>query len=175
MYGKGVRAKNHAEASRLSGAASSDRRQMRARAQAALDVLRGHKLVDGARVAAIGYCFGGKAVLELARSGADVAGVVSFHGSLDAAADVPSQPITAKILVCHGGDDGFVASAVPAFQDEMRRAKADWQMITYGGAVHSFTVPSAGDNPSLGMAYNADADRRSWQAMQNFFTEIFAK
>ncbi len=173
IYGKGLRAKNHEEAGKLSGIFRSDRNLMRARAQAGLDVLKKNKRVDANKVAAIGYCFGGTSVLELARSGADIQGVVSFHGGLDTPAPLETKNVKAKILVCHGANDGFTSASVAAFQDEMRKSGTDWQMISYGGAVHSFTVKEAGSDPSTGMAYNEDADRRSWQAMKDFFAELF--
>jgi dienelactone hydrolase len=174
MYGKGIRAKDHEEAGKLSGIYRNDRQLMRGRIRAALDLLRANPRVDTKRIAAIGYCFGGTTVLELARSGADIAGVVSFHGGLSTPAAEDAKNIKCKVLVCHGANDPFIpAEEIRAFQDEMRAGGADWQMISYGGAVHSFTVPEAGTDPSAGMAYNESADRRSWEAMKQFFAEIF--
>ena len=176
MYGDGVVAKDAAEAGKLATALRNDRPLMRARAQAALETLRKNPACDPRRVAAIGYCFGGGVVLELARSGADIAGVASFHGNLDTPNADDAKNIRAKVLVLHGADDPHVnAAQVAAFQQEMRDAKVDWQMIFYGGAVHSFTNPASGDDPSRGVAYNAAADRRSWDAMKKFFDEIFKK
>ena len=176
MYGNGVTAKDAAEAGKLATALRNDRPLMRARAQAALETLRKNPLCDPHRIAAIGYCFGGGVVLELARSGADIAGVASFHGNLDTPNPDDARNIRAKVLVLHGADDPHVnAAQVANFQQEMRKAKVDWQMISYGGAVHSFTNPASGDDPSKGVAYNAAADRRSWQAMKDFFDEIFKK
>ena len=130
--------------------------------------------VDKERIAAIGYCFGGGAVLELARGGAELAGVVSFHGNLDTPEPKDAERIRAKVLVCHGAADPYVPEEqVDAFRGEMDDAGVDWQMIFYGGAVHSFTNPAAGSDPSTGAAYDADADRRSWEAMRIFFAEIF--
>ena len=175
MYGNGVTAKDAAEAGKLATALRSDRPLMRARAQAALDTLRKNAFCDPKRVAAIGYCFGGGVVLELARSGADVAGVASFHGNLDTPNPEDAKNIRAKVLVLHGANDPHVnAEQVANFQKEMRATQVDWQMVSYGGAVHSFTNPASGDDPSKGVAYNAAADRRSWQAMKDFFAEIFA-
>ena len=146
------------------------------RAQAGLEVLREHPLCDSPRIAVIGYCFGGGVALELARSGADTAGVVSFHGSLSTPDPGDAKNIKAKVLVLHGADDPHVSMKdVTAFQEEMRTAGVDWQMILYGGAVHAFTSPDAGDDPSRGAAYNAKADRRSWEAIKHFFAEIFKK
>jgi len=174
MYGKGVRAKNAEEAGKLAGIYRSDRKLMRARANAGLEALRQQKLVDTRRIAAIGYCFGGGTVLELARSGADVSGAASFHGNLDTPNPEDAKNIKGKVLVLHGGDDPRVKTEqVLAFQDEMRKANVDWQMDIYGGAVHSFTNPDAGNDPSRGLAYNEKADRRSWEAMKLFFAEIF--
>jgi len=174
MYGKGVKATNNDEAGALAGKYKGDRALMRARAQAGLDVLKKHSLVNPERVAAIGYCFGGTTVLEMARAGADVAGVVSFHGGLDTPEAQSTPTIRAKVLVLHGADDPLVpAKDIALFQEEMRRSGADWQMVYYGGAVHSFTNPQAGSDPSKGVAYNEKADRRSWEAMKLFFTELF--
>jgi dienelactone hydrolase len=162
------------EAQQASAPFRDDRPLMRARARAGLEVLRKHELVDPKRIAAIGYCFGGMTVLELARSGADVAGVVSFHGGLSTPNPAEAKNIKAKVLVLHGGDDPNVPpEQVLAFQDEMRKAKVDWQMVIYGGAVHSFTNPASGNDPSRGAAYNEKADQRSWEAMRVFFAEIF--
>ena len=173
IYGKGTRPKNTDEASAAATIYKNDRTLMRQRVLAGLEVLKGNPLVDSKKVAAIGYCFGGTTVLELARSGADINGVVSFHGGLDTPAPA-TDSIKAKVLVMHGADDPYVPSEqVQSFQKEMKDAKADWQMIYYSGAVHSFTRKDAGDDNSKGVAYNEKADRRSWQAMQEFFDEIF--
>ncbi len=173
MYGKGVRAKDHEEAGRLSGIYRSDRRLTRGRIGAALDLLRAQPQVDPERIGAIGYCFGGMAVLELARSGADVDGVVSFHGPLDT--PVPAAPgaVKAKVLVLSGAEDSFVLSGVAGFEQEMKEAGVDYRLIQYPGAVHSFTVPEAGGDPSKGAAYNAEADRNSWEEMTRFFAGLF--
>jgi dienelactone hydrolase len=176
MYGKGVQAKDAADAAAKSDVFKKDRALMRARAGAGLDVLRKHPLVDPGRLAAIGYCFGGTTVLEMARGGADLLGVVSFHGALDTPRPEDARNIKGKVLVLHGADDPFVpAPQVAAFEEEMRKAKVDWQLVAYGGAVHSFTNPGAGDDNSKGAAYNAKADARSWQAMKDFFAEIYPK
>ena len=174
MYGKGVRAKDHAEAAKLSGVYRSDRGLMRARIHVALEELSKHPLVDSSRIAAIGYCFGGTTVLELARSGADVVGVVSFHGGLDTPSPHDAKHIKGRVLALHGADDPFVKKEqVEAFEEEMRQANVDYRLIIYPGAVHSFTVPEAGNDPSKGMAYNADADRRSWETMKTFLSDVF--
>jgi dienelactone hydrolase len=172
MYGKGVLAKDAKEAAALAGIYMGDRKLMRARAAAGLDVLRRRPEVDPARLAAIGYCFGGTTVLELARSGADLASVVSFHGLLNTPNPGDARNIKGKVLVLHGGDDPFVPmKQVEAFQEEMRKGGVDWEFVTYGGAVHRFTNPEAGSDNSKGVAYNELADRRSWQAMKAFFAE----
>jgi dienelactone hydrolase len=172
MYGKGVLAKDAKEAAALAGIYKGDRKRMRARAAAGLDVLRNRPETDRARLAAIGYCFGGTTVLELARSGADLVSVVSFHGGLDTPAPGDARNIKAKILALHGGDDPYVpAKQVEAFQEEMRKGGVDWQFVSYGGAVHSFTNPGSGNDNSKGAAYDERADRRSWQAMKSFFKE----
>jgi dienelactone hydrolase len=150
--------------------------RLRARAIAAFDTLRAQEYVDAKRIAAIGYCFGGTTSLELARSGAELAAVVSFHGTLASAAPV-DQPgiIKSSILVCTGADDPMIPPAqITAFQEEMTKAKADFQILIFGGAVHSFTNPGADALQMPGVAYNADANRRSWAAMQLLFAEAFA-
>jgi dienelactone hydrolase len=174
IYGKGVGAKAPADAGRLSNIYASDRKLMRARVTAGLDMLLKNQYTDPARVAAIGYCFGGMTVLELARSGANVAGVVSFHGELNTPDPGDSKNIKAKVLVLHGADDPVVpTNQVLAFVEEMRKARVDWQLVMYGNAVHTFTNAQAGNDPSKGAAYNEKADKRSWQAMKDFFAEIF--
>ncbi len=171
IYGKGVRPKDHQEAGATAGKFKGDRALLRRRARAGLDALRAQPGVDPARLAAIGYCFGGTTVLELARSGAEIAGVVSFHGGLDT--PVPAKTLKAKVLVLHGADDPHVPDKdVLAFAKEMRDAKADWQLVSYGNAVHGFTNPNNGGDPSKGAAYDAAADRRSWAAMRAFFDEV---
>jgi len=174
MYGKGVRPTNAQEAAAQAGKFRGDRALMRRRARAGLDTLTGSELCDPKRVAAMGYCFGGGCALELARSGAPVVGTVSFHGNLDTPDPADAKNIRGPILVCHGADDPHVTSEqVLAFEQEMRAAKVDWELIAYGNAVHAFTQPGAGNEPSRGAAYNAKADRRSWQAMQDFYKEVF--
>lgn len=174
IYGKGVRPKDTTEAGIEAMKYKSDRALLRLRVNAGLDELKKNKLVDDSRVAAIGYCFGGTTVLELARSGAALNGVVSFHGGLDSPTPADGKNIKCKVLVCHGADDPFEkATDLAAFEDEMRQANVDWVLIKYGGAVHSFTQPMAGSDNSKGAAYNERADRRSWAAMKMFFAGIF--
>jgi dienelactone hydrolase len=174
IYGKGVRPKNPQEAAAEANKYKSDRPLMRQRIAAALDEFKKNPNVDPNRIAAMGYCFGGTVVLELARSGAPVIGVVSFHGGLDTPTPEDAKNIKGKVLVLHGADDPLVPpQQVAAFQDEMRKAGVDWQMVFYGDAVHAFTTPAAGTDKSKGIAYNEKADKRSWEAMKSFFKEIF--
>ena len=174
IYGKGIRHNNPKDASAEAAKYKNDRKLLRARVNAGLEVLKKQDLTDAKRVAAIGYCFGGTTALELARSGADVAGVVSFHGGLNTPNPTDAQRIKAKVLALHGADDPHVPPAeVAAFEQEMRDAKVDWSLVAYGGAVHSFTDWNAGNDNSKGSAYNEKADKRSWEAMKQFFAEIF--
>ncbi len=174
IYGQGIRPANTAEAAKEAGKYYGDLPLYRARLRAGLDQLKLQPGVDPDRLAAIGYCFGGKGVLELARSGADVAGVVSFHGNLDTGMPAGAGDVKGKVLVCHGAVDPYVKpEAVHAFLEEMEAAKVDYQLIMYAGAVHAFTQKGAGNDPSKGAAYNEAADRRSWIAMKDFFAEIF--
>jgi dienelactone hydrolase len=173
MYGKDVWTTDPGKAKELSGHLRSSP-LLRERAAAGLEVLRRQPQVDPQRIAAIGYCFGGTTVLELAYSGADVLGVVSFHGGLTVPGPEDAGKLKAKVLVCQGADDGFVPpEAIAAFQEAMRKAGADWLKITYGGAVHSFTNPGADAFGIQGIAYNCKADERSWQHMRDFFGELF--
>ena len=173
MYGKGIWTTKPAEAKELSGHLRGTP-LLRKRAQAGLDILRNNSRVDPEKIAAIGYCFGGTTVIELAYSGADVAGVVSFHGGLTAAKPEDLNRIKAKFLICHGADDGFIpAEAIQSFQEGLNKAGADWQMVYFGGAVHSFTNPGADKVGIKGIAYNQQADERSWNYMQQFFKDIF--
>jgi dienelactone hydrolase len=174
VYGRGIRPKNVAEAQEQAGKYYGDRPLFRARLAAGLAELKRQPMVDGSRVATIGYCFGGGGALELARAGADMAGVVSFHGSFDTPLPASKGDIVAKVLVCHGAVDPYVKpEAVTGFVEEMEAAGVDYQLIMYAGAVHAFTQKGAGDDPSRGAAYNEAADHRSWRAMQDFFEEIF--
>jgi dienelactone hydrolase len=174
IYGKGIRPATPEAAGKEAGRYKADRPLLRARALAGLETLRSNPLCDPRRIAAIGYCFGGTTALELARSGADIAGVVSFHGGLDSPSPADGKKIKAKVLALHGADDPYVsAKDLAAFEDELRQGGVDWQLVSYGGAVHSFTNRDAGGDNSKGAAYNERADRRSWEAMKVFFAEIF--
>jgi dienelactone hydrolase len=146
---------------------------MRARVNAGLAEFKKSELVDPRRIGAIGYCFGGTTVIELARSGADLAGVVSFHGGLDSPAPGDGKNIKCKVLACHGADDPFVPAAdLKAFEAEMKSSGADWQLIQYGGAVHSFTDWKA-DGSLRGAKYDERADKRSWEDLKQFLAELF--
>ena len=174
IYGQGIRPQTTAEAGAQAGKYKGDRSLLRARANAGLEALKKVEQVDVKRVAAIGYCFGGTTVIELARSGAELSGVVSFHGGLDSPTPADGKNIKCKILACHGADDPFVpAKDVTAFEDEMRAAKVDWQLLKFGGAVHSFTDWDMDGKALPGAQYNEAADKRSWTAMQQFFGEMF--
>lgn len=174
IYGKNNRPKDQKQAAEIAGSFRKDRPLLRDRAKAGLETLLKSNLVDAKRVATMGYCFGGGTSLELARSGADLRGAISFHGNLDTPNADDAKNIKAKVLVLHGADDPYVPSEqVQAFQTEMRNAKIDWQFVAYGNAVHAFTEQHAGNDNSKGAAYNADADKRSWIAMKDFFGEIF--
>jgi dienelactone hydrolase len=176
IYGKGIRPADSNEAAKQAAIYRGDRQLMRRRALAGLEEAKKLPFVDASRIAAMGYCFGGGVVLELARSGADLKGVVSFHGNLDTPNPDDAKNIKARVLVCHGADDPYVSQEqVTAFWNQMRKTKVDWQMIIYGNAVHSFTNPDSGNDPSKGAAYNKEADTRSWQAMKVFFNEIFSQ
>ncbi len=168
VYGQGVYAKDMKEASELAGKYKGDRKLMRQRAQAALMALLSSKKVNKNKIAAIGYCFGGTVALELARDGAPLSSVVSFHGGLST--PLKAETMTPKILILHGADDPYVpGTEVAEFQEEMRKAKADWQFISYGNTVHSFTNPEAGSDNSKGAAYNKISAERAWDQMKAFF------
>jgi len=173
MYGKSVLARDNKEAERLMSAVAADRNALRRRINQGLEAARAHAQVDQGRVAAIGFCFGGLCVLDLARSGASLLGVVSFHGILATPDPESARNIRCKVLALHGNDDPFVPPAqVTAFRKEMNDAGVDWQMHTYGKTVHAFTVEDANDL-KLGCVYSRSAARRAWQAMTSFFAELF--
>jgi dienelactone hydrolase len=175
IYGKSVRPGDPKAASEQAGIYKNDRALFRQRLLAGLEELKKQPNVDPTRIAAIGYCFGGTGVLELARAGADVKGVVSFHGGLDSPTPADGKNIKAKVLILHGADDPFVKpEGISAMISEFNAAKVDWQMTSYSGAVHSFTQKAAGDDNSKGAAYNALADKRSWRALQDFLNEVLA-
>lgn len=173
MFGKGIVTNDPDEASRLAGQ-FKDKNIMRRRIKAGLDVLAGHDLVDSRQLAAIGFCFGGTTVMELAYSGADIKGAVSFHGSLPIPSLGDIDRIKAGILVLHGYDDPFVSSErIALFQKSMKEARADWQLVVYGGAKHGFTNPDADKVHIDGIAYNEKAAFRAWNLMKAYLQEIF--
>jgi len=173
IYGVDKRPKNVSEAGAIATKFKTDRTLLRVHVNAGLDVLRQQPNVDAQKLAAIGYCFGGTTVIELARSGADIGGVVSFHGGLDSPTPADGKNIKCKVLALAGADDPFQnPNDLAAFESEMRNAGVDWQIAFYGGAVHAFTQPNPGF-VNAGAKYNEKADKRSWKAMQDFFAEIF--
>jgi dienelactone hydrolase len=174
MYGDGKTAVHPKEAGEFAAAVRNNMPVARARFNAAMEVVKKHKTVNPDKIAAIGYCFGGGIVLQMALDGTDLDGVVSFHGSLGGVYPDTKPDVKAKILICHGAEDPHISAAqIEAFMRQLKNAAADWQMNSYGGTVHSFTNPDAGSDPSTGSAYNAAADRRSWDAMKLFLKEIF--
>jgi len=175
MYGKGVFGADDDPAGNaaLVNPLAENRIALRSRVNAAFETAVELEMVDGTRVGAIGYCFGGMCVLELARGGANVSGVISIHGILSSG-NVPNENITAKVLCLHGQDDPMVPpEQVLAFQNEMTAADVDWQLHAYGRTMHAFTNPGAND-PGFGAVYNPDADRRATQSVENFLAEVFA-
>ncbi|MFC4815542.1 dienelactone hydrolase family protein [Flavobacterium sp. GCM10023249] len=172
IYGVDKRPQNTTEAGQKAGYYKTNYTEYQKRIQLALDEL----IKAGAnpdKIAVIGYCFGGSGAIEAARGNFKVQGIVSFHGGLGRDATRTVAPIQPKVLVLHGADDFYVPEAeIKAFQEEMKKANADWQMIYYADAVHAFTHKNAGNNKSSGVAYNEKAARRSWEAMKQFFAEI---
>ncbi len=174
LYGKGVRGNSTEENSALMTPLLQDRPRLQQRMLRAVTVLREQRQVDPLKVAAIGFCFGGLCVLDLARAGSDVAGVASFHGLFLAPGNTAGNKITARVLCLHGYDDPMVQPpAMLELASELTAAGADWQIHAYGNTVHAFTNPQAND-PGMGAMYSEAADRRSWAALQNFLGELFA-
>jgi dienelactone hydrolase len=174
MYGKGVSGSSPEENAQLMQPFMDNRQMLQKRMHAALYALKLLPWVDDSKIAAMGFCFGGLCSLDLARTGADLKGVVSFHGLLGAPGNTQGNAIKAKILALHGHDDPMgPPEQVIAFEQEMTAAGADWQLHTFGNTMHAFTNPAA-NNPGFGTVYQPDADRRSWLLMKNFLAEIFA-
>lgn len=172
-FGKGVLGTSKEENSSLIQPFLEDRELLQSRMQNALEVLKDLDEVDPARVAAIGFCFGGLSVLDLARTGADINGVVSFHGLFGQPGNTAGNTIRAKVLALHGWDDPMVTpDQVVALGEELTGMGADWQIHGYGNTVHAFSNPEA-DDPDFGTVYSPDADRRSWISMRNFLSELF--
>lgn len=174
MYGDGRATEHPAEARQWSSQVRENVDQWRERAAAGLEVLTNHQLVDPTNVAAIGYCFGGATVLQLAYSGQDLKAVVSFHGALQVPDEQDRQRTTASILVAHGAADPFIPSDLEAsFRQALTGSGIDWMMVYYSGAQHSFTNPGADQKGIEGIAYNKSADQRSWRHMRIFLRERF--
>jgi dienelactone hydrolase len=173
VFGQGKRTtRADPDAGRYMAQLNADRALLRDRVNSAHALLKGLDGVDATRTAAIGFCFGGKCVLDLARSGADIAGGVSFHGVYEAP-PFPNATITAKLLVCHGWDDPIAPpEATVGLARELTEAGCDWQIHAYGGTGHAFTDEGV-NMPEKGLAYSADADRRSFRAMTDFLGELF--
>lgn len=174
VYGNGKIASGPEEAGKLAGELKGNREEPRKRAAAAVDALKKQENVDPGKVAAIGYCFGGTTVLELARMNYDLKGVVSFHGGLNAQAGLEAKgSVKPAVLVCHGVVDPMVSpEEVLGFEKEMNAAKADYQLISYADSVHGFTNPGNKDSKIAGVGYNEKADKRSWAAMIQFLKEL---
>lgn len=179
MYGDAKQAKNPEEAGKLSGMVMGNLDDAQARFDAALELLRNQKTVDPNRIAAIGYCFGGGIVLNMALRGADLNGVASFHGMLPTSAPAKPTEVKAAVLVLHGEDDQFVKpEQVEKFKELMKNEKADFEVITYPNAKHSFTVPEADANAkkfNIPIGYNKEADEKSWAKLQEFLKRVFAQ
>ena len=174
LYGKGVLGSGPEENAGLMQPFLEDRKMLQDRLTLSLEIMKSLPQVDDGRTAAIGYCFGGLCVLDLARIGTGINGVVSFHGLFNPPGNTEGTAIRAKVLALHGNDDPMVpVDMVTALEQELSKAGADWQIHVYGNAMHAFTNPQA-NNADMGTVYQADADRRSWRAMENFLVEIFA-
>jgi dienelactone hydrolase len=176
MYGQGKVAEHPAEAKEWMGQITENVEQWRQRAMAGLDLLRNREEVDPSRMAAIGFCFGGATVMQLAYGGADLQGVISFHGSLPAPDKEVTGPIQPSVLAFHGSADSFVPiERVQEFQEGLDRIGADWHFVTYGGARHGFSIPEADAHGMENLEYDPLAADRSWKHMRIFFKEIFAR
>ncbi len=177
MYGDGQTADHPQDAGRFAGAIRQNRDLMMQRFQAADAFLRSRSEADDSKVAAIGYCFGGSVVLEMARSGADLLGVASFHGALATQSPAQAGQVNSRVLVLHGNDDPMVPpEQVAAFKEEMTAAGVDFHFVGYDGATHSFTNPAADEAArkfNMPVGYNADADRESWAELERFLAELF--
>jgi len=173
VYGKGIRPKDNDEAAKISSKYFNDRGLLRRRMRSAYDKLASMNDVDSKKIVVMGYCFGGAAALELARCGADLVGTVSFHGILSNPNPRDAENIKGSVLILQAADDPFVPpTQVQAFEKEMKDANINYQIITYYDAVHGFTNPAAGSDKSKGVAYNADADRKSWLDFHTFLTKV---
>jgi dienelactone hydrolase len=177
MYGNGKTADHPEEAGSLMNGVLGDLDLLKSRVEAAYQALRNEELADSNRMGAIGYCFGGALVLNMARFGMDLQGVVSFHGALDSMQKPGPGEVKAKILVCHGAADQFIPDeAIVNFKKEMEEASADYEFVDYQGALHGFTNPAADERGkafNLPLAYDEKADLQSWQAMESHFEKVF--
>ena len=174
VYGKGRRGTTRDENAALLNEMLDDRERLQRRLLGSLDAMAEQAGVDAAQRAAIGFCFGGLCVLDIARTGADVAGVASFHGLFAPAPNIEAPKVSTRVLALHGWDDPMATpDSVLGFATEMTKAGADWQLHAYGSTMHAFTNPAAAD-PDFGTVYDAAADRRSWQALRGFLAELFA-
>ncbi|WP_347257929.1 dienelactone hydrolase family protein [Methylocaldum sp.] len=172
MYGKGIIGSGPEENARLMNPLMNDRRLLQDRITTALETVRKLPQVDPKRIAAMGFCFGGLCVLDLARTGADLRGVVSFHGLFLPPGNTQGNKIKAKVLVLHGHDDPMAPPDQAAnLAKELTEAEADWQIHIYGNTLHAFTNPMANDR-SFGTVYDETADRRSWESLRNFLAEV---
>lgn len=176
MYGEGKSTEHPKQAGEWAGMIRKNQQAWQQRAIAGLNVLKGHDLVDTTKMAAIGYCFGGSTVLQLAYAGTDLDAVVSFHGALPTATDEQAKQIKARIVVCHGAMDKFISDeSIDKFQAALNKAGADYEFIAYANSVHGFTNPRADERGVPGLKYNAKADRRSWRQMKLTFGDVFGK
>ena len=176
MYGEGKTTEHPSEAGQWAAQVRSNQQEWLGRAKAGLDVLKKQQGVDTSRLAAIGYCFGGSTALQLAFSGAELQGIVSFHGALPVPTDEQVQRTKASLLVCHGSQDSFIPEETcQKFRAALDKGQADYAMIYYGGARHSFTVPTADEHGIEGIRYNRKADERSWAHMRRFLEERFGE
>jgi dienelactone hydrolase len=175
MYGDGKNTADPKQAGEWAGLIKNDPQLGEQRLNAALDTLKAQPQVDDSKLAAIGYCFGGTCVLNLARMNTPLLGVVSFHGGLGNYYKLAPSAISTKVLVCHGADDEMVNKEVEPFIAEMKKANTDFQFISYAHTVHAFTNPDADKFNIPGIRYNPESDKRSWNAMKDFFVEIFGK
>ena len=174
MFGDGKATEHPKEAFAMGAEARKNEKEWLARAEAGLDILRKSPKVDATKLASIGYCFGGSTSLALANSGADIKAVVSFHGAVLVPTEEQAKSVKARILLCHGAADALIKEeTIQKMRTMYDTNKVDYQMIYYGGALHSFTVPGAENKGLKGIAYDANADRRSWAAMRALFDEVF--
>ncbi len=173
IYGTKVRPRNAKEASKVARGFLKDRKLLQERGRVAYEYVKKQKKVNPHKISAMGYCFGGAAVLEMARQGLPLKGVLTFHGDLSNPTPQNTKDIKAKLLIMHGALDPYVKmDEVMTFKKELDEAKIDYELIIYSGAVHAFTRASVGNDVSKGAAYNAEADRRSFQSMENFLAEV---